>query len=145
MEPVNHQYVPQGSSPSLTSTSETLAASSDVYFPSTQSLCRDQVTSARNTRKLVINSSVTSPLHIQSIRRKPLSSTASPIVSRYSSGEYLAVAKALQRPEQRYSRSFSVDSPTVYEFPLAIRQRSPVLIELPPKIVAHRAPARSEE
>ncbi|KAK8872901.1 hypothetical protein PGQ11_003415 [Apiospora arundinis] len=147
MEPVNHQYVPQRRSPSLTSTSETLAASSDVSFLSTQSLSRDQVTTARNTRKLVINSSssVTSPPQTQSIRRKPLSSTASPIVSRYSSGEYLAVASSLQRPEQRYSRSFSLDSPTVYEFPLAIRQKSPVLIELPPKTVAHRTPAYSEE
>ncbi|KAK8095576.1 hypothetical protein PG999_013598 [Apiospora kogelbergensis] len=145
MEPVNHQHVPQRRSPSLTSTSETLAASSDVSFPSTQSLSRDQVTTARNTRKLVINSSVTSPPQTQPIRRKPLSSTASPIVSRYSSGAYLGVAKDLQRPEQRYSRSFSLDSPTVYEFPLAIRQKSPVLIELPPKTVAHRTPARSEE
>jgi hypothetical protein len=57
---------------------------------------------------------------VQPIRRKPLSSTASPIATRYSSGEYLAsVVKSLPRPEQRYDRSFSVDSPTVYEFPQA--------------------------
>jgi hypothetical protein len=53
----------------------------------------------------------------QAIRRKPLSSTASPIASRYSSGEHLSVGKDFPTPDQRYSRSQSVDSPTVYEFP----------------------------
>ncbi|KAK7952069.1 uncharacterized protein PG986_007797 [Apiospora aurea] len=145
MDPVDDEYVPQRR-PSLTSTSETLGASSDVPFPPTQSLYRDQVATARNTRKLVIDSSATVPPLNTPIRRKPLSKTASPIVSRYSSGEYLAVTRNLQRPEQRYSRSFSLDSPTVYEFPLAIRkspvplEKSPVLIELPPKTVAHRSP-----
>ncbi|KAK8048942.1 hypothetical protein PG994_010672 [Apiospora phragmitis] len=143
MEPVNDEYVPR-TRPSLTSTSETLGASSDVSFPPTQSLSRDQVATARNTRNLVIDSSATvAPLN-PSIRRKPLSKTASPIVSRYSSGEYLAVTRDLERPEQRYSRSFSLDSPTVYEFPLAIR-KSPVLIELPPKTVAPRTPGNSRK
>ncbi|KAK8089703.1 hypothetical protein PG997_004664 [Apiospora hydei] len=145
MDPVDDEYVPQRR-PSLTSTSETLGASSDVPFPPTQSLYRDQVATARNTRKLVIDSSATVPPLNTPIRRKPVSKTASPIVSRYSSGEYLAVTRNLQRPEQRYSRSFSLDSPTVYEFPLAVRkspvplEKSPVLIELPPKTVAHRTP-----
>ncbi|KAI1819850.1 hypothetical protein F4861DRAFT_525386 [Xylaria intraflava] len=54
----------------------------------------------------------------QPIRRKPLSSTASSIATRYSSGEYLAtIAKSLPQPEPSFDRAFSVDSPTVYEFP----------------------------
>ncbi|KAK7969614.1 Intracellular protein transport-like protein [Apiospora saccharicola] len=148
MEPVNDQYVPQRR-PSLTLTSETLGASSDVSFSPPQSLSRDQVTTsaARNTRNLVIDSSVILPTqNRQSIRRKPLSSTASPIVSRYSSGAYLSLTRALPRPEQRYSRSFSLDSPTVYEFPLAVRKdrKSPVLIDLPPKTVARRTSGDSK-
>ncbi|KAK1832851.1 hypothetical protein QBC39DRAFT_381140 [Podospora conica] len=55
------------------------------------------------------------------IKRKPLSSTASPIATRYStrSGrEYLdGLSPDLPRPEQRFSRSCSLDSPTLYEFP----------------------------
>ncbi|KAI0484935.1 hypothetical protein GGR56DRAFT_50669 [Xylariaceae sp. FL0804] len=71
---------------------------------------------SRNTRQLVIDSSVnTPPSH--PIRRKPLSSTASPIVTRYSSGECLTHLNDLPRPEHRYDRSSSVDSPTVYHFP----------------------------
>src|SRR6185295_4507141 len=52
------------------------------------------------------------------IKRKPLSSTASPIATRYSSAtrDYLD-AYQLPRPEQRFSRSCSLDSPTLYEFP----------------------------
>ncbi|KAI0544884.1 hypothetical protein F4679DRAFT_563351 [Xylaria curta] len=75
------------------------------------------VSSSRNTKGLVLNGRNSSPAS-QPIRRKPLSSTASSIATRYSSGEHLAsVVKTLRRPEQRYDRSFSVDSPTVYEFP----------------------------
>ncbi|KAK7924815.1 Intracellular protein transport-like protein [Apiospora marii] len=147
MEPVNDQYVPQRR-PSLTLTSETLGASSDVSSPLPPSLSRDQsTTAARNTRNLVIDSSVILPSqNRQSIRRKPLSSTASPIVSRYSSGAYLSITRALPRPEQRYSRSFSLDSPTVYEFPLAVRKdrKTPVLIDLPPKTVARRTSGDSK-
>jgi hypothetical protein len=55
------------------------------------------------------------------IKRKPLSSTASPLATRYStrSGrEYLdGLSPDLPRPEQRFSRSCSLDSPTLYEFP----------------------------
>ncbi|KAI1379590.1 hypothetical protein F4677DRAFT_337366 [Hypoxylon crocopeplum] len=112
--------------PSLTANSETSHASSDVSllqqpFPSLsdQSQSLDSASAlpvSRNTRNLVIDSSVILP-PVRSIRRKALSSTASPIAARYSSGEYLTITKGLPRPEQRFSRSFSVDSPTVYEFP----------------------------
>ncbi|KAI1650481.1 uncharacterized protein F4817DRAFT_262004 [Daldinia loculata] len=118
--------------PSLTAYSETSRASSDLSllqqpFPSlpdqsqSQSLDLDRdsaqaLSGSRNTKKLVIDSSAVIP-PVRSIRRKPLSSTASPIATRYSSGAYLAIAKGLPGPDQRFSRSFSVDSPTVYEFP----------------------------
>lgn len=49
------------------------------------------------------------------VRRKPLPKTASPLATRYSSGEHLAAT--LQRPEQTFSRPYSIDSPTLYEFP----------------------------
>ncbi|KAI0458643.1 hypothetical protein F5B21DRAFT_400318 [Xylaria acuta] len=84
------------------------------------------VSSSRNTKGLVLNGRNSGPA-AQPIRRKPLSSTASPTATRYSSGEHLAsVVKSLPRPEQRYDRSFSVDSPTVYEFPHAQVQVQPV-------------------
>ena len=51
------------------------------------------------------------------IKRKPLSSTASPIATRYSTRDYLDALHQLPRPEQRFSRSCSLDSPTLYEFP----------------------------
>ncbi|KAI0126008.1 hypothetical protein BJ170DRAFT_583727 [Xylariales sp. AK1849] len=112
--------------PSITSTkSDTQNASSDVSFSQHLSFLLDSspatvsaLSASRNTRKLVIDSSIAAlpqPTN-QVIRRKPLSSSASPIVTRYSSGEYLTIARGLPRPEQRYSRSYSVDSPTVYEF-----------------------------
>ena len=112
--------------------SETLGASSDVPFPqpfpSFQHRAHALDPAARNPRKLVIDSGVAlpssqSPSPSQSqrqsqIRRKPVSSTASPVVSRYSSGEYLAAARGLVLAEQqRASRSFSLDSPTVYSHP----------------------------
>lgn len=51
------------------------------------------------------------------IKRKPLSSTASPIATRYSTRDYLDAFRQLPRPEQRFSRSCSLDSPILYEFP----------------------------
>lgn len=50
------------------------------------------------------------------VKRKPLSSTASPIAVRFSKGAYAAAVLAdLPRPEQRIARSCSLDSPTLYE------------------------------
>lgn len=53
------------------------------------------------------------------IKRKPLSSSASPLATRFSSpGKgYLDIIRDLPRPESRFSRSCSLDSPTLYEFP----------------------------
>ncbi|KAI8965605.1 hypothetical protein F5Y11DRAFT_312808 [Daldinia sp. FL1419] len=113
--------------PSLTAYSETSRASSDLSIlqqpfsslPPDQSQPLDSTQTlpgSRNTKNLVIDSSADLP-PVRSVRRKPLSSTASSIATRYSSGEYLAIAKGLPGPDQRFSRSFSVDSPTVYEFP----------------------------
>lgn len=50
-----------------------------------------------------------------SVRRKPLPLTASPLATRFSSGEHLA--STLELPEQTFVRPYSVDSPTLYEFP----------------------------
>ncbi|KAI1432601.1 hypothetical protein GGR50DRAFT_581983 [Xylaria sp. CBS 124048] len=74
------------------------------------------VTSARDTKGP--NKGRSSISAAQPIRRKPLSSTASSIATRYSSGQYLAtLATSLPRPEQGYDRSFSVASSTDYKFP----------------------------
>ncbi|KAJ5047479.1 uncharacterized protein L3040_003303 [Drepanopeziza brunnea f. sp. 'multigermtubi'] len=56
------------------------------------------------------SSSLSSP-----VRRKPLPATASPLVSRFSTPEYLTAK--LYRPNQPFVRPFSVDSPTLHEFP----------------------------
>ncbi len=55
----------------------------------------------------------------QPIKRKPLSSTASPAAVRFSKGAaaYADIVDDLPRPEQRFARSCSLDSPTLYEFP----------------------------
>ncbi|KAK3335490.1 hypothetical protein B0T19DRAFT_447126 [Cercophora scortea] len=61
------------------------------------------------------------------IKRKPLSATASPLATRYSTRDYLEIAR-LPRPEHRFSRSFSLDSPTLYDFPslaAAVRGNAP--------------------
>lgn len=51
------------------------------------------------------------------IKRKPLSSTASPVAVRYSTRAYADAFDDFSRPEQRFARSCSLDSPTLYEFP----------------------------
>ncbi|KPM43884.1 hypothetical protein AK830_g2706 [Neonectria ditissima] len=56
------------------------------------------------------------------IKRKPLSSTASALALRFSSsGSPLPSPLELPKPEQRFARSCSVDSPTLYEFSPAAR------------------------
>ena len=53
------------------------------------------------------------------VKRKPLSTTASPAAVRFSKGAatYADIIDDLPRPEQRFARSCSLDSPTLYEFP----------------------------
>lgn len=49
------------------------------------------------------------------VRRKPVPLTASPLATRCSSGEHLSTT--LELPEQSFIRPYSVDSPTLYDFP----------------------------
>ena len=52
------------------------------------------------------------------IKRKPLSSTASPLATRYSTPvTYPDDPNDSQGPEHRFARAVSLDSPTLYEFP----------------------------
>jgi hypothetical protein len=59
------------------------------------------------------------PLH--AIRRKPLSSTASPLAIRFSQGSHVSPTSSVYssrdfpKPETRFSRTCSIDSPTLYE------------------------------
>ncbi|RYP53441.1 hypothetical protein DL768_001586 [Monosporascus sp. mg162] len=114
----------------LTDSPEILHASSVAVpshprqlFPSFEDQSQDQDSVpqlpqiSRNVRKLTLESTVAQSPPQNRIRRKPLSSNASPIATRYSSGEHLTILKGLPMPEHRFSRSNSVDSPTVYDFP----------------------------
>ncbi|RYP91518.1 hypothetical protein DL770_002364 [Monosporascus sp. CRB-9-2] len=114
----------------LTDSPEILHASSVAVvshprqsFPSFEDQSQDQDSVpelppiSRNFRKLTLESPVAQSPPQNQIRRKPLSSKASPIATRYSSGEYLTIIRGLPMPEHRFSRSNSVDSPTVYDFP----------------------------
>ena len=77
------------------------------------------LSSPRNARSQSLAAASTSPAAFTNrpIKRKPLSATASPLATQYSSGDYLMISSDLPKPETRFSRSFSVDSPTLYEFP----------------------------
>ncbi|KXJ91941.1 hypothetical protein Micbo1qcDRAFT_58592 [Microdochium bolleyi] len=103
--------------------------------------------SSRNIRKLALDSS-SKPERPPSgpIRRKPVSSTASPIATRYSHGSYLSSSRdsAASIPVQRFSRSFSVDSPTVYEFPktTSIDAVAGLGISTPPALTPHVTPSQ---
>lgn len=75
-------------------------------FPPLPSLPTHSVPSTRSGRSQSL-----------AIKRKPLSPSASPVATRYSTRDYLEAIQQLPRPEQRFSRSCSLDSPTLYEFP----------------------------
>jgi hypothetical protein len=62
------------------------------------------------------------------VKRKPLPSTASPLATRFSSGEH-HLRPALSPPvDLPFTRLFGADSPTLYENPLAtFPSQSPVL------------------
>jgi hypothetical protein len=61
------------------------------------------------------------PAHLHAIRRKPLSSTASPLAIRFSQGSHVSPTSSIYssrdfpKPETRFSRTCSIDSPTLYE------------------------------
>ncbi|KAE8453829.1 hypothetical protein EG329_009341 [Mollisiaceae sp. DMI_Dod_QoI] len=80
----------------------------------TQKNTRDRLPSlsfrARTETLSSISTTSSSP-----VRRKPLPVTASPLATRFSSGEHLN--SKLQLPEQPFIRPYSVDSPTLHEFP----------------------------
>ncbi|KAL3428043.1 hypothetical protein PVAG01_01552 [Phlyctema vagabunda] len=77
----------------------------------------DQVHSQKRARNpsLSIRSRGFSSSSSSSVKRKPLPSTASPLATRFSSGEHLAATSIL--PPQTFSRPYSLDSPTLYQFP----------------------------
>ncbi|KAI8684214.1 hypothetical protein NCS57_00087200 [Fusarium keratoplasticum] len=71
------------------------------------------------------SASVTSPTG-PPIKRKPLSSSASALALRFSSsGSPLPSPLQLPKPDQRFARPDSVDSPTLYEFSPAARASPP--------------------
>ena len=86
--------------------------------------CSDQPTRHPHIRSQtfdVATNRVVSP----PIRRKPLSSAASSLAGRSSNGSAVVPSYIdLPKPEQRFSRSGSVDSPTIYEFPVPPQQHS---------------------
>ncbi len=71
------------------------------------------LSSPRSTRSLSL-AQISGP-----VKRKPLSVTASPAAVRFSkeAAAYADILADLPRPEQRFARSCSLDSPTLYEFP----------------------------
>ncbi|KAK3392996.1 hypothetical protein B0H63DRAFT_386997 [Podospora didyma] len=91
-----------------------------AVFPAVPSLAKQYhypLPSPRAARSQTLAHSSGAP-----IRRKPLSATASPLATRYSSRDYstpanLDTSEQLVGPDQRFARSFSLDSPTLYEFP----------------------------
>ena len=73
--------------------------------------------SPRSERSQSLAVQNTSPALHHPIKRKPLSSTASPLATKYSFRDHLEILSDQSAPRQRFTRSFSVDSPTLYEFP----------------------------
>ncbi|CAM1506818.1 Fc.00g064590.m01.CDS01 [Cosmosporella sp. VM-42] len=70
--------------------------------------------------------SSTGPPSGNPLKRKPLSSVASALATRFSSSSSPALPSPidLPKPNQRFTRPFSVDSPTLYEFSPDVRSRS---------------------
>lgn len=87
-------------------------------------------------RPRALSSVSTSPLP-SPVRRKPLPLTASPLATRYSSGEHLT--STLPPPNETFVRPYSVDSPTLYEFPqqstIAFTPERSSIQKSPPKYV----------
>ena len=76
------------------------------------------------------SSVVTPRSSLNHIKRKPLSSTASPVAARISQGSTSTAPSHidLPKPDHRFSRSGSIDSPTLYEYPSSAKV-SPLAIE----------------
>lgn len=108
------------------SSSDTRTASSDILEPPVLETTAQadvfplppSLPSPRNIRSqsLALSSAPPALAKAPVIRRKPLSSSVSPLVARYTAPDYLEIAHQVVKPEQRFSRPLSVDSPTLYEF-----------------------------
>lgn len=122
---------------------DTVSASSDVprplsaattnhRLPHHQQLVRSNTTDVVSHRQPVTStspSSATTPRSsLNQIKRKPLSSAASPFAARFSQGSASTAPSHidLPKPDHRFSRSGSIDSPTFYEYPSSAKV-SPLL------------------
>jgi len=76
---------------------------------------RDQIASRPIRSRAETLASPSSKTSSSPVRRKPLPATASSLATRFSSGGHLVAT--LEQPEQTFTRPYSVDSPTLYEFP----------------------------
>lgn len=100
--------------PTATTTTTTTAAVSPTSPPFSNDPSLPNSRAARSQSVATQSSTVSG---VQSIRRKPLSSAASPLATRHSTRDQLLILEDLPKPDQRFSRSCSVDSPTLYDFP----------------------------
>lgn len=87
----------------------------------------DRAPSPGRSRSQTLASVTSPPRASHVIKRKPLSSTASHLAIRFSAASSQASPfvspKELPKPETRFSRAESLDSPTFYEYPSADSQR----------------------
>jgi hypothetical protein len=60
-------------------------------------------------------STVSTTSTTSSVKRKALPTNISPLALRYSTGEYLS--STLEEPDAPFNRTYSDDSPTIYQFP----------------------------
>lgn len=84
--------------------------------PSVSSTSSTAVSTATVTSQQPVSASRNVRVQSLAIRRKPLPPTAAPLVTRHSTRDCLEITQ-LSKPETRFSRSYSVDSPTLYDFP----------------------------
>jgi len=95
--------------------SDTPYASSDHYPPTNDEPHPLQAKPRYDSLSKVSRSRALSTVSSSSsVRRKPLPADASPVATRYSTGEHLT--KTVELPKRGLTRPFSIDSPTVYDF-----------------------------
>ncbi|GJC86986.1 hypothetical protein ColLi_09824 [Colletotrichum liriopes] len=108
---------------------ETLSASSDVFRgrPPNRDSHRPAASpspSPGRTRSQTLPVVTPTFNTAKAIKRKPLSSTASQLAASYGSGSTTPSVLSpsdFPAPDTRFSRSYSVDSPTLYEYPDNVR------------------------
>lgn len=101
LPPFDHSDTPYASSDLFTPTN-------DEPYPTHPKPRHDSLSKASRSRAFSTVSSSSS------VRRKPLPVDASPVATRFSTGERLS--KTVDLPGRGHSRPFSIDSPTVYEY-----------------------------